>query len=95
MKDNARDHERPRPLFDPTINYGHLLTVVSFIAAGAAAFLGMKVELQNVDHRIAKIESTLQQLANVVVLAARQDEKINAMERRINQLEQATVKKRP
>lgn len=95
MRDDTRDPKRSRPLFDPTINYGHLLTVISFIAAGAAAFLGMKAELQNVDHRIAKIENTLQQLANVVVLTARQDEKINAMDRRISQLEQAAAFKRP
>lgn len=55
---------------------------MSFINAGAGAYYGMRAELQNVDQRVAKIESTLQQLANVVVLTARQDEKLNAIERR-------------
>jgi hypothetical protein len=36
----------------------------------------MRVELQNVDYRVAKIENTLQQLANVLVLTARQDERL-------------------
>ena len=34
------------PRFDPTINYGHILTIVSFIAAGAGACYGMRAELQ-------------------------------------------------
>jgi hypothetical protein len=67
--------------------------VISFIIAVSAAFFGMKAELQSVDQRIAKIKNTLQQLANVLVLAARQDEKINAMERRIGRLEQDSTAK--
>jgi hypothetical protein len=79
---------KPKPLFDRTITYGHILTALSFIVAGAAAFVGMKAELQNVDQRVAKIEATLQQLANVMVQTARQDERLNAIERRVDRLEQ-------
>jgi hypothetical protein len=46
---------------------------------------------------VAKIEHTLQQLANVIVLTARQDERIIAIERRVDRLEQiglATVTQR-
>jgi hypothetical protein len=77
-----------KPLFDRTITYGHTLTAISFIVAGLAAFFAMKAELNNVDQRVAKIESTLQQLADVVVLTARQDERLTAIERRVNRLEQ-------
>ena len=45
--------------------------------------------LQSVDQRVAKIENTLQQLANVLVLTARQDERLIAIERRVDRLEQA------
>jgi membrane protein YdbS with pleckstrin-like domain len=55
----------------------------------------MRAELQNVDQRVAKIESTLQQLANVVVLTARQDEKLNAIERRVDSSEQAGPARHP
>jgi membrane protein YdbS with pleckstrin-like domain len=55
----------------------------------------MRAELQNVDQRVAKIESTLQQLANVVVLTARQDEKLNAIERRVDRSEQAGPARHP
>ncbi len=87
MSDDANSPKQPKPLFDPTINYGHILTAVSFIVAGTAAFFGMKVEMQNLDQRVAKIEATLQQLANVVVQTARQDERLNAIERRMDRLE--------
>lgn len=89
------DFNRPKPLLDRTIAYGHILTAISFITAGTAAFFGMKAELQNVDQRVAKIESTLQQLANVVVQTARQDERLNAIERRVDRLEESPSAKRP
>jgi archaellum component FlaC len=53
----------------------------------------LRAELQNVDQRVAKIENTLQQLANVVVLTARQDEKLNAIERRVDRLERTSAVK--
>lgn len=89
------DSPKTRPLFDRTITYGHILTAISFITAGAAAFFGMKAELQNVDQRVAKIEATLQQLASVVVQTARQDERLNAIEQRVDRLEQAISRNRP
>lgn len=66
-----------------------MLTVVSFILAGTGAYFGMRAEPQGVDLRVAKIENTVQQLANVLVLSARQDERLNAIERRMDRLEHA------
>lgn len=87
MSSDAGSSQKSRPKFDPTINYGHILTVLSFIIAGTGAYFGMRAELQGVDQRVAKIESTLQQLANVVVVTARQDERLSAIERRVDRLE--------
>jgi hypothetical protein len=75
MSINNGPPSKPKPVFDPTINYGHVLTAVSFILAGIGAYYGIRAELQNVDYRVAKIETTLQQLANVMVLTARQDDR--------------------
>lgn len=94
MDDNETEPIKPKPLFDRTITYGHILTAISFIIAGVAAFFGMKAELQNVDQRVAKIETTLQQLANVVVQTARQDERLISIERRVDRLEQSTPLRR-
>jgi hypothetical protein len=85
MSDDLIRAKQSKPLFDPTINYGHILTAVSFIVAGTGAYYGMRAELLSVDQRVAKIEATL---ANVVVLTARQDERLNAIERRVDRLEQ-------
>ena len=90
---NARNSSRP--LFDPTINYGHILTALSFIVAGAGAYYGMRAELHNIDQRVVKIEATLQQLANVVVLTARQDERLNSIERRVDRIEQSLSSRHP
>ena len=76
------------PKFDPTVNYGHVLTVLSIMIAGAGAYYGMSADLHSVGQRVAKIESTLQQLANVMVLTARQDERLIAIERRVDRLEE-------
>jgi hypothetical protein len=80
-----------KPVFDPTVNYGHVLTAVSFILAGIGAYYGMRAEMSSMDLRVAKIEITLQQLANVVVLSARQDERLIAIERRVDRLEQPSA----
>jgi hypothetical protein len=95
MSDNQVELTRQKPLLDRTITYGHILTAISFITAGTAAFFGMKAELQNMDQRVAKIEATLQQLANVVVQTARQDERLNAIERRVDRFEQTPASKPP
>lgn len=85
---NESGNKHGRPVFDPTINYGHVLTALSFVLAALGAYYGMRAEMSNMDLRVAKIEITLQQLANVVVLTARQDERIVAIERRVDRLEQ-------
>lgn len=95
MSDNGNGSRQSRPKFDPTINYGHVLTALSIIIAGTGAYYGMSTELHNVDQRVAKIEATLQQLANVMVLTARQDERLISIERRVDRLEQSSALKRP
>lgn len=95
MSEDHNVYTQSKPQLDPTINYGHILTVASFIIAGVGAYYGLRGELLNVDLRVAKIESTLQQLANVVVLTARQDEKLNGIERRIDRLKQASNTRHP
>jgi hypothetical protein len=47
--------------------------------------------LHSVDQRVAKIENTLQELANVLVLTARQDEPLIAIMRHVDRLEQAST----
>ena len=88
MNSSGSPPDKPKPVFDPTINYGYVITAVSFLLAGIGAYYGMRAELQSVDYRVAKIETTLQQLENVMVLTAREDERLIAIERRVDRLEQ-------
>lgn len=89
MNGNQDELKGSKPLLNRTITYGHTLTAISFIIAGTTAFFRMKAELQSVDQRVAKIEATLKQLANVVLQTARQDERLNAIERRVDRFEQS------
>ena len=95
MSDNGNGTKQAKPKFDPTINYGHVLTALSIIIAGTGAYYGMSADLHSVDRRVAKIESTLQQLANVMVLTARQDERLISIERRVDRLEQVSARRQP
>ena len=48
----------------------------------------MKAQLNNVDQRIEDTEGMLQQLTNVAVLTASQDARLNAVEWRVDRIEQ-------
>lgn len=43
MNGDANAHKPSKPLFDPTINYGHVLTALSIIIAETGAYYGMSV----------------------------------------------------
>lgn len=42
MSDEIEAYGQSKPRFDPTINYGHILTAVSVIIAGAGAYYEMR-----------------------------------------------------
>lgn len=86
--------DMPRPKFDPTVNLGHVLSILSFIGMAVAAYYAMKSDIQSVELRMVTVEKTTSDLANsmtrltdVVVAAARQDERMNAFHARIDRLE--------
>jgi hypothetical protein len=64
------------------------VTVSSFFIAVASAYYRTRAKLQNADQQVAKIESTLQQVATVLVLSVRQDEQLITIKRRVDRLEQ-------
>jgi hypothetical protein len=69
----------------PTRIFGE---VTQDLVHGNGCLLRYESELHNVDQRVAMIESTLQQLANVMIVAARQDERLIAIERRVDRPEE-------
>jgi len=51
MSDDTNSRKQSKPMFDPTINYGHVLMALSIVIAGTGAYYGMSVELHHVDTR--------------------------------------------
>jgi hypothetical protein len=86
--------DTPRPRFDPTINLGHVLSILSFVGMAIAAYGAMRSDIHSVETRMATVEKTATDLANsmtrltdVVVSAARQDEQMKALSLRIDRIE--------
>ena len=89
MEDREMHYAKPR--FDPTVNLGHLITFMGFILAalggwytikGDVAILGTRIE--NMEQTTSRLTSTVERLTTVITTDARQDERITAMERRID-----------
>jgi hypothetical protein len=72
-----------KPRFDSTINLGQILTILSLVASGFGAFYGVKLELATISTRLEMVERTMSQMATVLIVQGRQDERLNALERRI------------
>lgn len=69
------------------LNLGHVLTIAAMLGGGLSAYYGMKADLQSVDLRVSRMETALSQLTQITITTARQDEKLSAMEQRLNRLE--------
>lgn len=87
----------PRPRFDPTINLGHVLSILSFLVMAAAGYFAMKGDIDKLDMRLVTVEKSghdliqsVSRLADVMVITARQDERINALGSRVERIERLT-----
>lgn len=76
-----------RPRFDPTINLGHIFTFLGYLVVAAGAYYGMRAELGTVTLRLEVVEKQIDKMASVVVQGARQDERMNQIERRLDKIE--------
>jgi len=84
----------PVPKFDPTITWGHILTALSFAAFGIGAYLTIKTDINAIQLRMAGQEQLLKtlsdstsKLADVVIITARQDERLNGFGQQIRSIE--------
>ena len=87
--------ENQRPRFDPTINLGHILSLLAFLGTGLAAWQSMRTEITTLDGRLREQEKTIEsvamsvnKMAEVMVISARQDERLTAIIGRVERLEQ-------
>lgn len=80
-------------VFDPTINFGNLLTIAGFFIGGWVFVWAMRsrLDILTVEIRVLKENSVEQnrqliEFAKALVSLARQEERVSALERRIDDL---------
>jgi hypothetical protein len=69
-----------RPLFDPTINLGHLISFGAVIVTIIGGWYVM-------DHRLTALERNFEKLSVAVIELVRLDERLKAHGRRLDNLE--------
>lgn len=79
--------------FDWTISLGNVLTIVAAIGALTTAWFALRMDvrilrhdLRNTDLRVEAISETMNAIQNLLVKVAVQDERINALDNRVNDL---------
>jgi hypothetical protein len=68
-----------------TINLGNVLTIISFLIGGTAFAYTIRGDVRLHGQRLGLLESEIRSLREVVVSVARQDERLVAMETRLNE----------
>jgi hypothetical protein len=73
-----------KPRFDPVIHLGHVISIVTFIILGIGAWTAVKVDISTFDVRLRAVEQAIVTIATNNITNARQDEKLSAMDRRVD-----------
>jgi hypothetical protein len=79
----------PQPRFDPTINLGHILTFLGFMAAGFGAYSSVRAEMAVYQVQIGGVEKRLDTLSTVVIQNTRLEVEVSEMRRRLERFENA------
>lgn len=81
MADREDDMQSiPRPRFDATLNWGHMMIAITFLVTATGQWL-------LTDYRLKAVEDQVKSLSTLVVTAARIDERMNDYGRRLDRLE--------
>lgn len=70
----------PRPRFDATLNWGHLVIAITFLVTATGQWM-------LTDYRLKSVEEQVKSLSTLVVTTARIDERMNELGRRVDRLE--------
>lgn len=79
-------------LFDWTISLGNILTAISFIVAVAVVISRMRTDIRLILQRLGAVERDLDRIANVIVEIARQEERLGAIDHRLNDFNNRLMK---
>ena len=66
-----------------SINLGHLITIAVLLVTVTSSFTTLRSSLVRVFERMIPIEDELKKLREIIVVTARQDERLNAMDQRM------------
>lgn len=70
----------PRPRFDATLNWGHLVIAITFLVTAMGQWM-------LTDYRLKSVEDQVKSLSTLVVTTARIDERMMELGRRMDRLE--------
>jgi len=71
---------------DMTISIGNLLTIAAFLVGGIGFVYTIRADVRSQGDRISSVEDEIKEIKTVVVAQARNEERLNAMDRRIDDL---------
>lgn len=74
-------------MIDWTINIGHILTFVGFVATLVSFIYAVKGQVIGMKVEIKAIRQELTKMSDVLITLGRQDERLTAMDRRIDDLQ--------
>lgn len=83
------DAKRHRVRFDPTINLGHMLTLISMLAAGAVAFSNLQSRLAVHDEQLRGLERA------AVVDKGHLTDALNGLREDVKEVKQEVRRSRP
>lgn len=79
--------QQRRVTFDPTINLGHVLTILGLVLTIIAGGWGVTQTLNNVDLRVGVIERQIGTMSRVLESSIRFEAELEGIDRRITVLE--------
>ena len=69
-----------------TISIGNLLTILAFLVGGIGFVYTIRSDVRAQGLRLDAVESGLRKLSEILIALGRQDERLNAIDRRIDDL---------
>ena len=74
--------------FNPTIDLSSLITFFGFVIGGLGVVFTLRSEVRSLSGRMIMMEKELAKMAEILVAIGRQDERLNGLEARLEDLRQ-------
>lgn len=74
-------------MFDPTINVGVIVQLLAFALLAYGGFYAMRNQVSTLGLRMKGVEDEVKKVADVLVQLARQDERLNGVDRRLDAMD--------